>query len=357
MMARLILVACAASGCAWVAKGQVNKYDRRVKTYERLAPDGEALGRGDIRSTSEIVSQMANWIAEIKQQSDIPQVERQKLIDRLELAVRRYLIAAAQLTDTPDLGYALAVRAVTYDDPDAIAVVRRLAEARGERRQQLFAETHTYAVVKRGETTMATTSSGASVVNGKVAGRHETREVVLKDGNCVFATRPFGAEGVRNPTLTFRLIGTQPIHVRCYLNRDLSTLPGREPELTVTVLGGGPKVGGHVQRIPFVSAPGMPAIDFVLDPIAFDDRKPFRAATVLLSYSYTLPDLVVVYDHGRQVLRKERGELELAGSPVFWDRDGTPSSASTSANAPVRATVGGPISPAGPGGPARHSPR
>ncbi|MCW5807805.1 MAG: hypothetical protein KIT31_35965 [Deltaproteobacteria bacterium] len=316
------VAAMAAGGCAWVAQGQVNKYERRVVVYEQQQPDGEALGRGDTRSTADMLQKMAEWQGYIGER-DLPPVERQKLVDRLAAARVKYLLAAAQLTDTPDLGYALATRALASDNPDALAIVRRLADARGARRQELLATDRTYSLVIPGETVMATTSEGMSVRNGVVTSSHVRKELTLKAGNCVFATRPFGAEGTPNPGLTFRFVGAQPvIHARCYVNRDLAALPAREGELIVSVPGSA-EFSEHVQRLPRVSAPGMKFVDFVLSGKIFDARRPFAPAMIHLAYAYT-KDLVAVPDRdGVLRLRKERPEVELAGSPVFWDRDGT----------------------------------
>jgi hypothetical protein len=311
----------ALAGCGWIAQGQVKKYERKVVTYEQLQPDAEALGRGDTRTTSDMLQKMADWEGYIGQR-DMPPVERQKLVDRLGAARIRYLLAAAQLTDTPDLGYALAIGALGKDNADALGIVRRLADARGTRRRELHAKDRTYSMVVAGETMWQTTSSGMSVRNGVVTSAHERKDLVLKPGNCVFATRPFGAEGTPNPGLTFRFVGAEPaIHVRCYVNRDLAGLPDREAELIASVPGSASF--SDVKRLPRVSAPGMKFVDFVLSGRVFDARLPFAHARIVLSYSYT-KDIVAVPDKkGVLRMRKERPEIELSSSPLFWDRDGT----------------------------------
>ena len=324
----------ALSGCGWIAQSQVRKYERKVITYERLAPDAEALGRGDTRSTIDMLGLMDDWTGHIGQQ-DLPPIERQKLVDRLHAAKRHYLLGASQLTDSPDLGYALATSALTEGDREALAIVRKLADARAARRQAQFPAAKTYAIVKRGELG-TTTSSNLAIHGGHVSGTTSTR-TVLKPGNCVFATRPFGAEGTPNPGLTFRIVGKASVHVRCYLNRDLYALPERDGELEFSVEGEDvfPTVS---RRIPLVRAEGMQFVDFVLHADVFDDRREFAATRVTLTYSYT-KDLVVVWDHGAQRLRKERPRYELSESPVFWDRDGEPlSSVAATAPAPARGT-------------------
>lgn len=319
---KALAVLAMVSGCAWIAQGQVHKYERRVVAFEKVQPDAEALGRGDTRSTTDMLQNMAEWQSYIEHR-DLPPIDRQKLVDRVAAARTRYLLAASQLTDTPDLGYALATRALGADNAEALAVVRRLADARGTRRQELLAKDHTYSMVVPGKTVMATTSSGMSVHDGRVTSSHVRSEAVLESGNCVFATRPFSAEGTPNPGLTFRFVGRKPvIHARCYINRDLAALPSQEGELIVSVPGSA-EFSEHVQRLPRVSAPGMKFVDFVLTGDVFDERRPYAPVQVVLGYAYTR-DLVAVPDRdGVLRLRKERPEIELSRSPMFWDRDGT----------------------------------
>jgi hypothetical protein len=169
---------------------------------------------------------------------------------------------------------------------------------------------------------MAVTSSSAAFRDGRQVGGHTRRELVLEAGNCVFATRPFSSEGVANPGLTFRVVGKDPVvHARCYVNRELAALPPREGQLLVSVLGR-ETIPTKTITLPRVSAEGMPAVDFVLRGDMFDDRLPFLATQVVLSYTYTR-DIVAVPDRdGVLRMRKERPELELSRSPLFWDRDG-----------------------------------
>jgi hypothetical protein len=272
-----------------------------------------------------MLHKIAEWSGYIEQQQ-LPPVDRQRLVDRLEASRRRYMLAAAPLANTPDLGYWLATMALTAHDPDALALVRKLSDARAERRQRMFSTTHTYSMVKDGETQMTTVSSGMSIQNGQVVDQYSSSRLELKPGNCVFATHAFGAVGRPNPGLTFSVVGKAPeFFARCYLNRDVLALPDREGEFVITVPGEGliPNRSWSAPR-PRVWPEGKRYFDFVLgrsDGQLVDDRYEFTAMRVTLAYEYT-GDNVVVWVNGAARVRKERHQVMLADSPVFWDRDG-----------------------------------
>lgn len=270
------------SGCSWLVQAKANKLGRQVAAYERLAPDAESLGRGDPAITLRHVGEMAQWSFHIDQQ-DLPRVEKQRLVDRLTAAKRRYLLAAAGIANTPDLGYALARQALEKNDEEALAIVRTLNDARAERRQKLFASAHTYAI-----------EDGSDGM-----------------GNCVFAMQPFG-DGA-NPALTFRLRGRTAFYVRCYLERDASTLPRSDGTWVIGASAG----GFAVKILPVRDARSR---DFLVTP-TLDPGDRYAALQIDLSYEYS-DGLVLVWDKDRRtnLLEKRMRTIKLATSPVFWER-------------------------------------
>jgi hypothetical protein len=269
-------------GCAWVGLAKVNKLSRQVVAYEKLQPDAEALGRGDPATTQHALREMADWSFHIGQQ-DLPPVERQHLIDRLDAARRRYLLAAAKLTDTPDLGYALARMALAPGDTEALALVRSLGDARAERRQTLFASAKTYAI-----------EDGTDAI-----------------GNCVFATRAFGDDTTPNLALTFRLRGRTAFYARCYLERDPAGLPKADASWVL----GAPAGAFAVRMLPVRSDRFR---DFLVTPTR-DPAKQFAHVQIDLGYDYS-DGLVLVWERGTSFLKKRMRTLKLADSPVFWER-------------------------------------
>jgi hypothetical protein len=281
-MIRVLVMTIALAGCAWVARSKTTKLSRQVAAYEKLSPDAEALGRGDPATTTHTLREIADWSFHIGQQ-DVSPVDRQHLIDRLEAARRRYLLAAAKLANTPDLGYALAQMALAPGDTEALAIVRALGDARAERRQTLFASSKTYAI-----------EDGTDAV-----------------GNCVFATRPFGDDTTPNPALTFRLIGRTAFYARCYLERDPSGLPASDASWVIGVGDG----GAAVKILPVRSSRFR---DFLVTPTR-DLGKHYAHLQVDLNYDYS-DGLVLVWERNTQVLKKRMRTIKLAGSPVFWER-------------------------------------
>jgi hypothetical protein len=316
----LVAPLCLAAGCALLAQAHVRKYDRQVQAYERVQPDAKALGRDDIASTSHMTSEMDDWAGYIRGQG-LPKADVEKLVARLEVAKRRYYLAAGKLTQTPDIGFYLAMFGLIDGDAAALAEVRELSAKRAARRQTLFGQTHTYSLVVPGQMAMADLGGSESIVNGRVVEQSSSVGLVAKPGNCVFATRPFGAEGTPNPALTFRLVGKAPsAYVRCYIDHDLDALPGREAALVVTIPVG---IADNFQTtVPIRPSAGR-YVDFKLDRGFVDDREPFSRIMIDLSWHYT-NDLVVVWEDGANRLRKERKTIDLAATMIFWDRDGTP---------------------------------
>lgn len=308
-----MFVTVAMAGCAWIAQGQVNKYDRRVRSFEALTPDTDGLARGDTAPTLKMLQQFEDWSGYISQQK-LPAADQAKLVARMDVARVRYLLASARVANTPDLGYALASMAVTEGDDTPLATLRELSDARVARRQREFSEKRTYSYVVRGE--LATRSTGTTrIAGGKVVQQTSSTTLIEKPGNCVFATRAFGTEGVANQALVFRIVGARPsIHVRCYLNRDLYTLPELDAEIHVSI-------PGLFQRSFSVPRGHARKFDFVIDNT--DVRVPFQPGQLTLTYEYT-KDLIVVWENGAQRPRKERGVFTLSESPVLWDRDGSP---------------------------------
>jgi len=304
------------TGCAFIARSRVDRLSRQIDAYERLAPDAESLGRGDVQPTTDAVRQMGQWADHIEQQ-DLPPVERQRLVDRLAAARHRYLLAAARLADTPDLGYALARTALTADDPDALALVRELSDKRAKRRQELFATAHTYELDLGDDPVWKTTSSGMAVVDGQVVAQHSTAELVERPGNCVFATRAFPAEGKPNPGLTFRLVGRHAFYLRCYVRRDPAGLPRADGTWVVGVSAGTFDVKGLTP-----AHSSQRYRDFLITPAADGaSRGEFAHLQVDLSYDYSDGFEVVWDEQGVRRLQKRMRTVQLAGSPVFWERD------------------------------------
>lgn len=281
---RFAILVVLASGCAWVVQAKVDKLGRQVAAYERLAPDAESLRRGDPTITLRHVQEMREWASHIEQQ-DLSRLDRQRLVDRLAAAERHYLLAAAGLADTPDLGYALARQALDGDDDEALAIVRTLSDARAERRQALFASAHTYAV--------AGSADGV--------------------GNCVFATRAFAHDASPNPTLTFRLRGRTAFFVRCYLERDPAGLPRADGSWVI-----GASAGAFAVKMLPATSPRYR--DFLVTPTTVPGRR-YAHLQIDLSYDHS-DGLVLVWDRLRQtqLLKKRMRTIKLATSPVFWER-------------------------------------
>jgi hypothetical protein len=310
----LSVIAAALGGCAFIEKGQVNKYSRQVAAYEKLAPDAEALGRGDTHTTEDALEEMSDWAGYIGEQ-DLPPVDRQKLVDRLDDARRRYLLAAAKLANTPDLGYALARMTLAKGDVEALAVVRELADARAARRQELFATSHTYFIDLGNDPVWKTTAASASYVDGQLVSSHTHMQAVDRTGNCVFATKAFGKEGTKNSALTFRLVGDAPVYVRCYLRKDPQALPYADREWVISTSAGGFSVKGLTP-----ASSSAKYRDFLLTPHGMPEDDGFAHLEIALSYEYSDGTEVYWDDQGVSRLRKRMLSIDLASSPVFWER-------------------------------------
>jgi hypothetical protein len=173
---------------------------------------------------------------------------------------------------------------------------------------------------------MKEVESSSSYVNGEQVYSNSTSQLVQRPGNCVFATRPFGAEGVINSGLVFRIVGRSPVvYARCYLNSDPAAMSSRDGVLYVAIVR---EFDQAVLKLPPTSNTSGKHryVDFTLrasDLPFIDLRKPFQNVMVSVYYEFTR-DLVVVWDENAARLRKQRDGKELAASQLFWDRDGTP---------------------------------
>ena len=293
MIARAIaLVACVAS-CSTAAY-----YDRKVSGFERAKPDAEALARGDTASTERVLGWMSDWQTKIGDDHDVAPVPRQKLIDRLDAAARRYKLAAAAVA-APEIAFALARPLLTEGDGATLAIVRRAADGVAAERQQQLAKTGSYFHARAAAWT--TTKSEMWMYEGDV-GTYEEQELREQPASCVFATAPFGPEGRLNEALAFRVTASaRTVYGRCYLHPEPNDLPvGRMA--VVARLG-----GGAVRVRSGDATPGdHPHVDFTIDGAQLAIDRPFADLDVEVEYEYD----------GRA--------LVLGRSKVFVDRDGAP---------------------------------
>lgn len=279
------LVAMVACSCAAAMANRAASMETRVDRLEHAELDHEALGRGDTRTTHRTLSDMAGWIAELERDTMLSPADRTRLADRVRAARTRFRFAAAAITQPPDLGFALATAPIAYSErtdnhalerPEYLAMVRHLADARTAMRQAQVAKAGTYAVRE-----------------GKV-------------GNCVVATRPFGAEGTPNPGLTFRPVAGQLVYVRCYPKVSLRALPRR--------------AGSFFGAGTMMSAPRLDLehVDFTT---RFGEKQPISRG-LTLRYEYT-HDNVVVWERGVARVRADRRSVVLASSPILIDTPST----------------------------------
>ena len=291
MIARALVLVFLA-GCSTAAY-----YDRKVSGFEHAKPDAEALARGDTASVERTLGWISDWETKIGDDHDVAPVPRQKLIDRLEAAARRYKLAAAAVAE-PEISFALARPLLTDGDRATLAIVRRAADGVAVERQQLLAKTGSYFHARAAAWT--TTKSEMWMYEGDV-GTYEEQELREQPASCVFATAPFGPEGTPNDALAFRVTpSARAVYGRCYLHPEPNDLP--VGELTVVAqLGDGPAL-----RVRSGDAtPGdHPHVDFTIDGAQLAIDRPFADLDVEVQYAYD----------GRA--------LVLGRSKVFVDRDG-----------------------------------
>lgn len=308
-VAVLALVTLAATpACAWLS--QESYYDRKISSFERERPDAEALARGDVASLQRVLGWMSDWQTKISQDHDVSAVPRQRLIDRLDAAGRRLRLAAAAVA-APEIGFALA-RAELDHDPAALALVRRGADGVAAQRQRELARTGSYFHAR--DAAWETTDEAMWVDEGEVS-TYERRELRDQPASCVFATSPFGPEGVANPDLAYRVTGPHPrIFGRCYLQPEPNDLPadGASMDIAYASEGGGSgAIAAYGKEVPG----DHPHVDFVIAdqprrPL-FDGARAYADLDVEVTYAYVTP-------------AGDRVQRVLARSKVFWDRDGAP---------------------------------
>ncbi|HTJ41525.1 MAG TPA: hypothetical protein VL463_05490 [Kofleriaceae bacterium] len=281
-MKAIAIAALVVGGCAWLSSEA--SYDRKVRAFEREAPDREALARGDTASTERVLGWMSDWQTKIGDDHDVAPVPRQRLIDRLDAAARRFKLEAAKVA-APEIAFALARPLLTDDDRAALPVIRRATDGVAAERQQELARTGSYFHARAAA--WVTTDERMWMYEGDVA-TYEKQELRDQPASCVFATAPFGPEGTRNEALVYRVTKRDAqIYARCYLHPEPNSLPVGRLSIDAPIIE-----GDH------------PHVDFVIDPEALPRDRAFGDLDVEIRYTYD-------------------GTVQtLSRSKLFWDRDG-----------------------------------
>lgn len=272
------------------------KYERRAAAFEAAQPNAEELALGELTSTLEIVENINDWGAHLEVQG-LPKKDVARLIARYKKAQQRYLLAAAELANTPDLAFYLTILAIPPSHgndaasvPDEIMeMAESYAQARALPRHALLEASGTYA--------------------------YEDTP------NCVFSHHPFAEEGELNSELSFYFSGeSQTMHARCYLSTPMSGLKG-DGVFVVSVVGG----SGLESFQKVIAArrdfePERHYVDFVLDA---NDRfvhpdANFAVLSVSVLYERGSGGVLVLDSEGQLGVLEDIKRTPLAGSKLLW---------------------------------------
>lgn len=275
----------AATGCV----SAHSRAEQKVRMYETLAPDQDALRRGDLRGTYEIADRMAQWADNYSAENRIPLKARLELSRRLKDTLPRYLLRASEVVADPVQAHSVltyrpfgARRLLT--SPESVEAARRHAAAITAAKQNAFV--------------------GGSYP--RVGAPHNGRE----QGTCFFATQPFGTG--RNPGITF--VVQKGVYARCHLPSWWKTVAAPEGALLIATQG---HVLGKVP-LPPTSAT---QVDFILDGSGLGPSASAESLNVMVAY--TVHDLVLKAGQTSVLVGKDRNRVRVAGAEFLWVPSGS----------------------------------
>jgi hypothetical protein len=287
------------------------KYEKMVETFERAQPDASQLERGDLKETDKVITNMGSWQGEIAGNAKT-RAEGEAMAKRIDVARRRYRVAAAKLVHDPTVALALILPELGSDDPDVLAVLKqRSGELLAERQAE-----HDRLGTYRRPREHRDTSSSTTIVDGQVVDQRSSVGMAYEIGNCVVASRAFGSDHDTNPELALVVHGAQPVFVRCYTER--TVLEHRGGALVATVNG---KFTAEAIQIGQHTTTRGSHVDFSV-PARYVNIAGHEAAYLPIELVYVwAPDDVVVADReGKLRLRPDWQRQVLAqGAFVHMD--------------------------------------